>query len=1049
MSSPTAQNVTLLLGPASSGKTTAALRACAEHRQGRALLLVPGRVQQQALRQQAACKVYQFYGLAGAILYAAGYSDVEPLDGLSRTLLLRDVLRTLRDAGRLPTFAAVAEKPGMLATLDRLIAEAQDAEVAPEALAGAGLTPYDGELGAIYAAYRERLREHDQYDTARRLELARDTLHDPANAGLLSHVGLLVVDGFDEFTSLQLSLLAALAARLPRMLITLTGKPTRARPAHRRFNRTYRALVERLNPHIEALPDPHVGPLALIEARLFDLDAERVPAEALPPDAVHIISAADREREVRAALRRVRRLLDAGAPPAQVALLLRSPGPYVPLLHEVAREYGVRLSIAHGLPLAEEPAIAARLTLLRLPLEDYPARAVGEVWRALADGRLPAAWGAALADPAPDFARAASLLERCAREAGIAGGLERLRAVLRRLAAAEPPADDDDDDDLYTASLTPAAAAELLSLLDAFAERLNPPPQATPGAYLAWLRGLGLEPNPDAPDTAPPNDAGGHDRARALQCWAELLGELEQAAALLDEAPVRYADVLSDLLAGTSAASYQPISSEEDAARVRVLSVLAARGLNVDHLLLLGMVDGEFPLRLPDPLFYTRRERALLARRGVLLPPSDPADERSLFYETVAGARHSLTLCATYLDEQGNRLNPSPYVAALRALLPESHVTTQTIQAGSVPALEEAVSPQEHLVALLDSDTPPQVPDSLAPLYAQARRACDIEVAREDPTISYGAYEGMLHDAALRAELARHFGEGYTWAVTQFNDYITCPFRFAAAHVLRLEQRADPEEGLERAGRGLLYHKILAHAGRAWNEKKTPLHKDHAADALAALEAAAARVLAEVSAQPDFVQGAFWEWEQQDVRRRLERAIRRALSEDDDWSAFRVAAVEKGFGMKHGAAPLLLETEAGQVQVRGRIDRLDQHAETNSLAVIDYKSGSTARSMKDLTQGRDVQLAIYMLAAAHVMGGTGQHVERAAFFLLGKGAFSPPLSGSKRDEAIKAMRERVAEVVRGAQAGTFAVRPRDKCPTFCAFAGICRLNIDKRDKQAE
>jgi ATP-dependent helicase/DNAse subunit B len=621
----------------------------------------------------------------------------------------------------------------------------------------------------------------------------------------------------------------------------------------------------------------------------------------------------------------------------------------------------------------------------------------------------------------------------------------------------------------------------LLSLLEAFAERLKPPAQATPGAYLVWLRGLGLEPESDSPDAPPPNNAGGHDRAQALQCWAELLDELEQAATLLNEAPVRYTDVLADLLAATSAASYQPIPHDEAAARVRVLSVLAARGLNVDHLLLLGMVDGEFPLRLPDPLFYTRRERALLARRGVLLPPADPADERSLFYETVAGARHSLTLCATYLDEQGNPLKPSPYVAALLALLPESHGTQQTMQAGSVPALEEAVSPQENMVALLDfwhyvrttkatelDALSPQerqiademresyhlpraaaLPGDLAPLYAHARRACDIEVAREDPTIFYGAHEGMLHDAALREELEQHFGEGYTWAVTQFNDYITCPFRFAAAHVLRLEQRADPEEGLERAGRGLLYHKILAHAGRAWNEKETPLHKDHADDALAALEAAAARVLAEVSAQPDFVQGAFWEWEQQDVRRRLERAIRRALSQDDEWSAFRVAAVEKGFGMKHGAAPLLLETEAGQVQVRGRIDRLDQHAETGSLAVIDYKSGSTARSANDLMQGRDVQLAIYMLAAEHVMGSTGQHVERAAFFLLGKGAFSPPLSGSKRDEAMKAMRKRVAEVVRGAQAGTFAVRPRDKCPTFCAFAGICRLNLDKRDKQAE
>jgi ATP-dependent helicase/DNAse subunit B len=776
---------------------------------------------------------------------------------------------------------------------------------------------------------------------------------------------------------------------------------------------------------------------------------------------LHIIEAADREREVRAALRRVRRLLDEGAPPAQVALLLRSPGPYVTLLHEVARDYGIQLSIAHGLPLAQEPAIAARLTLLRLPLEDYPARAVGEVWRALADGRLPAAWGAALADPPPNFERAASLLERGAREAGLPGGLEPMRAALRRLVQAEPLfADDasaDDDATPHAAPLTPDAAAEVLALLEAFAERMRPPPEATPAEYLAWLRGLDLEQEPAAPAASAPAPDYAHARVQALRAWADLLVSLEQTAALLREPPVRYADMLADLFAAVSTASYSPLPPDEPAAaaaaRVRVLPVLAARGLHVDHLLLLGMVDGEFPLRLPEPVFYTRRERALLAQRGVPLLPPDPADERSLFYETVVGTRRSLTLCSTYLDEQGNQLHPSPYVAALLSLLPEHYATTQKIMAGSVPTPDEAVSPQERLVALLAYSAPPEtanVPDDLAPLYAHARRACNIESDREHTAQPYGSYEGMLHDAALRAELAQHFGPDYAWTVTQLNDYITCPFRFAAAHLLRLEQRGDPEEGLERAGRGLLYHKILAQAGREWKQAKIALREAHAETALAALNAAAEHVLAEVSAQPDFVQGAFWDWEQRDVRRRLERAIRRVLysdNKDDEWSAFRVAAVERGFGMRRGAPPLRLETDAGTIQVRGRIDRIDQHTETDSLAVIDYKSGSTVRSMTDLKSGRDVQLAIYLLAAEHLFAGTQQPVERAAFFLLGKGEFSRLLSGSERETAIAAMRERVAEVVQGAQSGTFAVRPRDKCPTFCAFAGICRLNVAKRDEQ--
>jgi hypothetical protein len=100
--------------------------------------------------------------------------------------------------------------------------------------------------------------------------------------------------------------------------------------------------------------------------------------------------------------------------------------------------------------------------------------------------------------------------------------------------------------------------------------------------------------------------------------------------------------------------------------------------------------------------------------------------------------------------------------------------------------------------------------------------------------------------------------------------------------------------------------------------------------------------------------------------------------------------------------------------------------------------------LQETTTGRDLQLPIYLLAAEHLIE-PGQSVEWAAFFYLGKGVPGPPLTRQDRAATLQMMRERIAEVVSGVRSGYFAVQPRDKCPPYCAFATICRLNLDKRD----
>lgn len=1027
-------DVTIMLGPAAAGKTAAALRALAAPRHGRALLLLPGVLHHQRLRPALAgirrCSAGPLGRIAQLLLRAAG----EPLAVASpmlRVAALRAALRSATDAGRLPRFARVAAKRGFVEEALRLIDELRAAAVPPETLAAAAVSPYDGELAVVYQCYLEALARLGLSDEHGPIARARDLV--VARPELSRQVELLVVDGFDQFTPLQLDLVRALAERAGRTLITLTGEASE-RPAHRRFTRTLAALRAALPvAQVTVLPPRTDLPPALAhsERQLFALDPGP-PIDA--GGALALIGAPDPEREVRAALRHVRALLAAGLAADALAVLYRGGERYPQLVREVAAEYGLPVCLYEGRSLGAAPPVVALRALLALPDEGFARRGLVECWRNLGAQHPVTVLGHGTLEW-PDFAAAAALLERASR--GVGGGLPGLRAALAALADAAPAPPDAEQP-----PVTPVEAAALLALLDAFVAWLAAPATAPPEAYVAWVRRLlGWLPAPAASaeeataateQAAPARLPFSIEQRKTLE---RLLDERALVARMLAEPPLSRASFVAELGGALDAARYG--GEPPTAGKVAVLPMLAARGASFAHVIVLGASEGELPARLAEPPFYTRRERALLVSRGVAPPPADPGDERSIFYETVARARAGLVLCYTRLDERGNELQPSPYLQALAELF-HGGITTREIRAGSAPALTEAASPQEALIAVADADptlavTPPGAPAELA---QHVRRAAAIERQREH-CAPHGPHTGLVAHPVALAALERHFGPDYRWSATQINDYSTCPYRFAAAHVLRLAPRGDAPEGLEQVGRGRLFHAILASAGERWIRLAVPFDAANEAPILAALDAAADEVLAAAPQRYGFEPGPFWAWEQTEIRAVLARAVRRWLRDGAAGTGFRPAGVEVGFGLGRGLPPLRLATPAGVVHVIGRIDRIDQDAQ-GRLALIDYKSGSGTRPLADTLAGYDVQLTLYSLAAAE-LAAPGQQVVQATYLMIGSGRRSPPLTAAELEQAAAALHERLAAVVTGSRAGVFPVQPSRECPPACAFATICRV----------
>ena len=396
--------VRLIVAPAGAGKTAYAVAEARRAAQGlRAMphVLVASALQAQAFRRRLALaggaigvRVLTFERLYHLCLGATDALYTQINDPVQHRVI-RSVVRELP----LIHYAPLVDRPGFVPVLRQVIGELKAARVDPECFAGAaadhGDAPRLRELADIYAAYQARLQEEQWADRAGLGWLTAEALEDP-ECPLGRDWRLFLVDGFDDFTPVQLAVLAPLASRVERMVVTLTGNlEGEGRPlVHRRFQRTRRELEEVLGVEAAALPgvlaspsrrsEGHVTVLRHLEDGLFRSDARPIPDDST----VDLIEAPHRVEEVRAALRWLKReVVERGVPPSQLALLAREVGPYRPFIREVAAEFGLPIHFHSGRPLNENPAVAALLDLLRLTLPDRDTATAG------GEGRGPAAEG--------------------------------------------------------------------------------------------------------------------------------------------------------------------------------------------------------------------------------------------------------------------------------------------------------------------------------------------------------------------------------------------------------------------------------------------------------------------------------------------------------------------------------------------------------------------------------------------------------------------------------------------------------------------------------
>jgi ATP-dependent helicase/nuclease subunit B len=1101
----------LLTGPARSGKTERLLTryrlALARQAPGATLWLAPtqrsaadirGRLLADGLTACLTPGVMTFAQFAEGVL-AASPQVVRPLGDMLKRQLLRRLIDAENAAGRLRHFRAIADTPGLVDLFVQFISELKRQEIWPDDFRRAcqrrGLADKDRELLAVYQAYQDCLLKYQLYDAEGRFWSARELLK-KGQREPFDRLELVVADGFTDFTRPQHEILEVLAERASETWITLPLDPDTDRPELFGKSRATRDQLQRRHAGLtgqglkeERATRPTVSAwpaLDHIERHVFA--NPRLKADAPSVEGIEILAASRQVGEVELLARRIKLLLVGAAAeatagpvapgarvlPGEIAVVFRNLPEYAPLVREVFARFGIPTAIEAGRKLGESRALAALVMILELAVNDWPFE---RLLALLNSNYFQPAW--------PEWnASTARSAERVVRELQVPEGRARLFDRIRRWARldqrakGEPPQGDDPRWPEVLKSRQ-SRADRALPIFDRLAAMLDVlPAKATPGQWSAALERLASEVGLTAAmETADvPTAMVAHDKAASARLREALVGMDTLCARLGEDPPLLERHELVSLLRDVLAHEQLPAGHDETG-RVRVLTAASARALSVPYLFVAGLSERSFPPPASDNRLYSEVEARQLHEAGLplVLRGERNQEEMLLFYEVFTRATRRLYLSYPALDEKAQALLPSPYLVEVeRACGATAVARTTDPDLSPLPrtkeplcevdfrllAVDRALAGNDALLHGFVRHAPPALAHSvLAGLEITASRANHGD---------FGPFEGLLEGEASRARLVQAFGAERLWSASNLETYATCPYRFFAERVLRLEPLAELQLATDYGQRGGRLHETLSWLHRKLTmtgELPSELH-DEAFHALR--EEALASLQAFVD-DDDKLASALLEIDRQIISL-WTQAYRTQHGEFDQlWNesceqAPRPAHFEASFGQSPPAPdpisrlePLELKVGGETIKLAGRIDRIDigKSGGQAAFVVIDYKSSAKrpSRSKNPTLDGRALQLELYSIATQEVLlAHVGAAPLQAGYWMLRDKGFKAWMECYRNEagrlvatEEWTAIRQQVEQkvwsLVQGIRQGHFPVHSLDDhCTGTCPFSTVCRIN---------
>lgn len=920
----------------------------------RVMLLVPEQYTLQAERELISglalpglmdVEVLSPRRLTQKIRECGGRSALAPLDASGRSMALAQALTLTQE--ELVYYKRVALTPTLPDQLSVLLADFQRAGVTAESLAAHAQTLASGALKAkesdlakIWQAYLDVIDGRFADETMQQQDVCRRLIP----SGLMQDAAVFVY-GFDVLPGPMIELLCECAKVCAALTVTMTMDAGDA-PDGRIFL-TQRSSATQLMRRLKALEIPvewrylplretdgRLPALTWLERNLFDRQAEPYGGSA---EGIAIHASANPYAEAARIARSLKAWHDGGMPWQQMAVAMADGAAMSGILATTLTAAGIPHYLARKDSALRHGLCRMLLGALRSATGGYALRDVLHMARS---------------GFSPLTLEESHFLENYALENGIdrqrwlkpftrGDRAEEAEELRRRLI--------DPAEKMRERLRTAKTAAQSVEAVFLLLEDVN--------AYQTLLRreeellrrGMGAE------------------AASNRQVWQLIMDLLDQLHALLGERRAAMKDIARFVTSGLTGAGIASLPPQPEAVMIGEAGHLLTG--SIDALILCGMQDGA--LATGQDSLLTESERQLLSaamEHPIGLTRQETAALRqSDFYRTMALPREKLLVTFAQASQDGAALRPASLVEDMKRLFPDLVITGGVTDDGS-DALP--LSPQmaldglaPRLRALRDGVT-----DHLEPVWADALRwlwRSPEWHGRIRQVIGGAVADGA--DGRLPQELTRRLFTQDTVSISRLEKFAGCPYQHFVDYGLKPVKReawafeADDAGDFYHAAMQGFAHAALEHPN--WPDLPEEEVERLMDEVLAPLTAAwTDGPLSDTPAMK--LQGE-----------KYIRTAKRAawlFTRHAKASRFTTVGEEMAFGTEDGLPPVVLTLGDGRrIALRGKIDRVDRWEGDQGvyLRVIDYKSARKEIDPTRLWYGLQLQLMLYLQAAAQGLGG--------------------------------------------------------------------------------
>jgi len=949
----------LVLGKAGSGKTHFVLQKFFHyvegHKEDNVLFILPTHSQVEHLRDHilrtSVHKGYldtglvTFSGLANRIVDRVDSAPLrKPLNEGEKDLVLSNILKDVNFG----YFSEVSGYAGFKSALLDFIREIKENSLDPPAFedvlrkvqTGKKNSPFNlkcNELVALYDRYQQALDKNSFFDKEDLLLQAQSHL----NKNTFSGVDLLLVDGFHDYTQLELKFLAKLSSLVPNVYVTLPHQTSDSvPPAFRVSHKTYSRLTELGLQELKLDENKRTSSQLLrhIEANVFSQSEEPVITESDSAVAsLQITAAANVQDEVEQIARKIRKMTNGeGYAFSQIAVIFRNIEKYQGIVEDTFTRFSIPVRIYDKKPLKENTLIRVIMNTLSIFIDKWQDEAVWKILKSntgidiklintleqeyLKRGKI------------DDYNKWLKLTSGSELEP-VSKFIKQLKVVFSKL------------EGRHTYSHYCDCIYDIVKLfyIPAFASYGKPTDESQAGVIEENC-------NHEIIDLMK-SDAGAMKEFMAI-LNNSTIGELAGG-----KGTIAFEEFVHTLESQVALTSYKKTDRRKEV--VNVINVLEARQWEMPVVFVGGLLEKEFPRQVRENLFLKDyyRSRLNATEKIVLREASEKMDEeRYLFYIAITRAKEKLYLSYPSANSNGNLTLPSFFLSDIQKLFSKEvckEITTQRNLSSIIPEPEEIIT---------STDLKSFVYYHLNTPCVSGKEQCEKDIAlwlynnREDGSSfreelcalaalidSYSNLNIKLSDKSIIKkinETSRRFSP------TKLKDYAQCPYKYFGSTTLNLRQ-AMPKS-LDSRMQGGIIHKVLEEYFRDTKDI-TKIYDD-------------------VFKQK--TRGIVVGFEEMKVRNEMLNTLLafESMESCSDSSTFRPSMFEVKFGGEEFGTLKIGDVKKDGIEISGKIDRVDiSEVDGEKIGVIiDYKYGKTEFKSTDLEEGLDLQLPIYLLALREV-----------------------------------------------------------------------------------